>query len=63
MAMPGGILRSRPTPEGAPLTSLTSGAPVVLRSELKNIKGTWWYAEAGGQQGWIRETDLQPKMP
>jgi hypothetical protein len=63
MAMPGAMLRSRPAGDGQSILALNSGAPVVLRSDVKNVTGTWWYVEAAGQRGWLNETDLQPKMP
>lgn len=62
-AMPGAVLRSRPAADGQAVATLESGAPVTLKAEVKNITGAWWYAEASGQLGWVKESELQPKLP
>lgn len=63
LAMPNATLRSRPAADGQSMATLESGASVVLKSDVRNITGVWWYVEASGQRGWLKETDLQPKLP
>lgn len=63
LAMPGATLRSRPAADGQIVTQLGSGVSLVLKSDMKNIAGAWWYVEAPGQRGWVKESELQPKLP
>jgi hypothetical protein len=59
---PGGMVRTRPRPEGDPV-DLDPAPAVTLGLRLSNENGSWWYVSSGGKSGWVLESDLEPMAP